>query len=443
MQVFRLVGFNAEFENVIFLTAMDKGNVVKALGCADNYPDKFFELEFPIPDSTNNMTNRFVKETLHEFLPNISLDFLDNPFISECTEYCLSNLRDVSRFINNFVDRVSMINNKLDVVSYYLLSLIRYKTPSLYDKIRKKDKGFLETKVIGGENCWVIKEGKLTDLNETANDEIIKQMLTDLFSIKRKSETGHDFYRCEFFQDYFNETATKAITEVMMMRMLSADSEDELQKKIEQHTNDEISKQYTIELLEKYNKSNFVSTLLEENNSACLVTNFYKVLGVLNIDNGLKYSDGLTPVEIYNKEYPHIYTYFDEQGNVAFNRQFNYAKEFSEGLACVYEDGKCGFIDKEGKTVIPFEYNWAGSFSEGLACVAKVVKFGFIDKEGKTVIPFEYYRAKSFSGGLALVMKDGKYGFIDMEGKTVLPLEYNRVEPFASYRITNTISTIN
>ena len=42
---------------------------------------------------------------------------------------------------------------------------------------------------------------------------------------------------------------------------------------------------------------------------------------------------------------------------------------FSEGVAKVKRDGKCGFINKEGKEIIPPTYVNAESFKEGLARV--------------------------------------------------------------------------
>ena len=60
---------------------------------------------------------------------------------------------------------------------------------------------------------------------------------------------------------------------------------------------------------------------------------------------------------------------------------------FSEGLACVKLNGKCGFIDKSGKEIIPCIYDVAYEFSDGLVGVELNGKWGFIDKSGKEIIP--------------------------------------------------------
>ena len=53
-------------------------------------------------------------------------------------------------------------------------------------------------------------------------------------------------------------------------------------------------------------------------------------------------------------------------------------------------NGKYGFVDKSGKQVIPCVYDYAWNFSDGLAPVKLNGKCGFVDKIGKEVIPCVY-----------------------------------------------------
>lgn len=43
---------------------------------------------------------------------------------------------------------------------------------------------------------------------------------------------------------------------------------------------------------------------------------------------------------------------------------YDYARDFSEGLVEVKQNGKYGIIDKTGKVVIPLMYDSVGNFSE-------------------------------------------------------------------------------
>jgi hypothetical protein len=107
-------------------------------------------------------------------------------------------------------------------------------------------------------------------------------------------------------------------------------------------------------------------------------------------------------------------------------------------LAAVGNDiSKWGFIDKTGKAVIPCQWEFAEQFSEGLAAVKDnsgkwYGKWGFIDKTGKVVIPCQWWNAKSFSEGLAAVqdVHSEKWGFIDKTGKVVIPCQWKSAFPF-------------
>ena len=418
MQVFRLVGFNAEFDNVVFLIPLDKANVVKALGCDPNYPDKFFEMEFPLPDNNRNATSLYIKNALNRLVPHIEKGFLEDPTITEYTTYCISNLRDANRFINSFL-RVQMIYDKLDVCSFYLLSLIRYKSQALYEQIKRKE--CLETiKDSSDEITLAVKNGF------ESSDLILNKMLLRLFQNDPPSKQGHYIFQPKYFDDYFNETSTKSITEAKLRRLLLSESDEKLQQAIKEYTNDDISRQNLIDLWESPNPLSYAKSLFDEKGTIP-VTNYFRVSDHLKISNHLSYSDGLAVVSLPGKKF----AYIDEQGFVALIVKYDLAFSFSEGLARVKKDGKWGFIDKEGNVVVPLEYKEAEAFSEGLASVRKDGKWGFIDKEGNVVVPLEYELVISFSEGFACVENDGKWGFIDKEGNVVVPLENNLCNNFS------------
>lgn len=124
--------------------------------------------------------------------------------------------------------------------------------------------------------------------------------------------------------------------------------------------------------------------------------------------------------------------YIDQTGTVVIPCKYDSAGSFSEGLAVVSDhDGNAGFINKTGTVVIPRGYDLAQSFSEGLAAVKQNGKWGFIDKTGAMVIPCAYDRAGNFSEGLAAVQRNGKCGYIDQTGAEVIPCKYLWVENFS------------
>ena len=63
-------------------------------------------------------------------------------------------------------------------------------------------------------------------------------------------------------------------------------------------------------------------------------------------------------------------------------RGYDYVAEYSEGLASVEINGKCGFIDKPGRLVIPCKYEEAHIFCNGRAKVQLNGKQGYVNKSG-------------------------------------------------------------
>lgn len=80
---------------------------------------------------------------------------------------------------------------------------------------------------------------------------------------------------------------------------------------------------------------------------------------------------------------------------------------------------KLGEIDKTGKVVINPQFDWAFNFSEGLAAVKIDGKYGYINKAGTVVIYPQFDVAENFSDGFAVVEIEGKWGCINSTGKII------------------------
>lgn len=134
----------------------------------------------------------------------------------------------------------------------------------------------------------------------------------------------------------------------------------------------------------------------------------YDMLG----DYSEGYAKAYKEIPISTGGVKHVYTFIDIEGNEIPQCQYEYAFDFSEGLAAVMKDGKYGFINTNGEVVIPFNYEDADCFSEGLANVQKDGKYCYINKEGVEVISIpknedEYIETTltPFSEDVAFVIK--------------------------------------
>lgn len=128
------------------------------------------------------------------------------------------------------------------------------------------------------------------------------------------------------------------------------------------------------------------------------------------------------------------YGFIDDTGKLVIPCQWDYATDFSEGLARVTDSGwNHGYIDKTGEVVIPCEWSDAGRFNEGLAPVQDSNGYwGFIDKTGEIMIPCDWKLASNFSEGLAAVQEvNDRWGFIDKTGNPVISCKWLMASDFS------------
>lgn len=118
-----------------------------------------------------------------------------------------------------------------------------------------------------------------------------------------------------------------------------------------------------------------------------------------------------------------LYGYIDKYGKVIIEPQFEYAGDFSEGLACV---GKSkdrewgmsglssmiyGYINTAGELVIPYSNDRERDFHNGFVCAWKIDSdiCYFMDNQGKDAFGKTYYDMKNFSNGYAAVLVNDTY----------------------------------
>jgi len=100
-------------------------------------------------------------------------------------------------------------------------------------------------------------------------------------------------------------------------------------------------------------------------------------------------------------------------------------------------EGKYGYVGITGKedslrtVVIPAKYDYAENFSEGMACVKLNGKYGFINKLGQEIVPLKYdFVAGKFNKGMAGVELNGKYVYVNKLGQEIVPPKYDFVWEF-------------
>jgi len=162
----------------------------------------------------------------------------------------------------------------------------------------------------------------------------------------------------------------------------------------------------------------------------------------MQYEGGSGFSQGLAMVTAREAGYPS--SFIDKTGATVLG-SFDFALNFSEGLAYIEWGDRCGYIDKTGDRVIELPEGFGRCqhvsccFSEEVALVessdGEVERHGFIDTSGAWIIGPETNYFQDFSEGLAAaaVQKGGelKWGYIDKTGAWVIEPQYDMVCSFS------------
>lgn len=82
-----------------------------------------------------------------------------------------------------------------------------------------------------------------------------------------------------------------------------------------------------------------------------------------------------------------LYGYKDSEGNILCPPILRNAGNFTEAMAYVCIGGKYGYINEKMELIVKPRFDWANDFSEGLALVHEIgVGYFYINKQGETVI---------------------------------------------------------
>ena len=145
------------------------------------------------------------------------------------------------------------------------------------------------------------------------------------------------------------------------------------------------------------------------------------------------FNEGLAAVQSADAQ---TWGYIDRSGRSVVRPQYEFADDFSEGLAGIVINGKYGFINKQGRIVIqprfdvrrslrhPEVFVSTGRFRDGMAPVRVNRLYGYINQRGEFVVKPRFFTAQEFSEGLALVVEMDEItsvvkraGWIDKSGR--------------------------
>lgn len=147
LEILKLIDSNAAFNNLLFLTAYDKGQVNKTLGeeyqtMEACFVDKFFNIEYTLPSRPYIYIQKYIENLFVEKLKankqekNEIKSAIDNG--SRFLKEYVPTLRDAKRFVNQILVDYEYVRGDVFFYEFMLLHLIRYKYQEEYEQLFKK-----------------------------------------------------------------------------------------------------------------------------------------------------------------------------------------------------------------------------------------------------------------------------------------------------------------
>jgi hypothetical protein len=174
-----------------------------------------------------------------------------------------------------------------------------------------------------------------------------------------------------------------------------------------------------------------ISWVVEKNGAPTALNTKGDTLFVLEQAESVRiFKEGLAAFNVEEEDGENNWGFVDASGIVKINPQFQYVKNFSEGMSAFRnEDGEWGYINREGKIVINPQFDSADDFVEDRAVVTLDDQYGIIDKNGKFLVNPQFDMAKP-DGDNYLVKEGDKWGWCDYEGKMIINPQFDDAFPF-------------
>lgn len=200
IEVFKIIDNNAISNNIIFISAYDKEHINKILGEKyrhenSMFSDKFFNWEIHLPLISHVKIIQYITAQVHLNLSKeTSYTFIINRHSLILQDY-LKTIRDAKRFLNTFIKSFIDKKNVVAFEDYLLVSLIKYKHQSDYNKLFNRQ--YIFNDFTKDPNKYILYENK-----ENVNIyslEILKILFAEnrdhnYLSINNKSSFPSYFY---------------------------------------------------------------------------------------------------------------------------------------------------------------------------------------------------------------------------------------------------------
>lgn len=248
--VFRLIKQVADFDNVIYLVAMDVDRVSEALGTEKLYGTRFIDKIIQIPITLPKLQRadlfRELRGVLSELGTELDIDNdkLDVELVASSLIDLVRNERDITRFYNTLILLLPSVKNELNLNDFCRLEFLNVYNSKIYNDIYKKkaellrlktdDIAYLDTKMTDEK----IQERFNATISEFSKQygNVVSGIVTKLFrkysqgdietSYERTRINREEFFDRYFIRDYQEGSIPHSEVSILMSNILNLSEEE-------------------------------------------------------------------------------------------------------------------------------------------------------------------------------------------------------------------------
>ena len=148
--IFKLIRLTANFPNIVYLVAFDRGRVEKALAehgiSGRDYLEKILQVAFDLPEVPSNLLIKHITADLHTALADIeNASPLDEQLwpdvLMDVIRPLIRNMRDVRRYTATVRGTIKSLNGEIEPVDLLAIEAIRMFVPDVFDLLHSTTEG--------------------------------------------------------------------------------------------------------------------------------------------------------------------------------------------------------------------------------------------------------------------------------------------------------------
>lgn len=204
IEVLKLLDNNADFSNIIYITAYDKEYVEKQF--AENnasqnhccFVDKFFNVEWNTPlryyYSIYDYIITHLKDIADTTQYGYDISEINNAgFYQNIVKKHIPTMRDAKRLVNLFQSDYQLVRGEVDVIDFLLITVIKYRYRGEYTAL------FNCEYLVGGANETLVYDEKKVENSDS------KEIIKYLFGHNSSSDRPRRIYQKKSFYNYFTD----------------------------------------------------------------------------------------------------------------------------------------------------------------------------------------------------------------------------------------------